>query len=397
MAGFLMGGTMTYLSAIAPDKPHVLAHHPLHLSYRTTAHPQSAHQACIEAGNLLLQQQLFEAALLQFEAAQALEVGDRRALIGANHALRKLIPRWHFPMLNDRERNNAFAAALCAVIGATDLVLDIGAGSGLLAMLAARYGAAQVISCEAEHTIAHLADAIINANGMGERIQLVAKRSTELVVGHDLPARADLLVTEIFDCGLLGEGIIPTLRHARQHLLRSDARIIPHTGRIIAALLESEPIHQLNHADCAAGFDVSLFNHVATRDYFPVRLNTWAHRLLTDPQPIFSFDFQHDPLLPQTRTIDFPVSQTGRCHGIVFWFELDLGEQITISNSSANQATHWMQAVQCLPIPLDLEAGQQLELTAAHDDTTVWFTVPSDQWLVHPTITLSPTEKCHVC
>jgi hypothetical protein len=51
-----------------------------------------------------------------------------------------------------------------------------------------------------------------------------------------MPANcADILVTEIFDSVLLGEGMLPTLRHARQHLLTPGAVIVPHSGSGLGA------------------------------------------------------------------------------------------------------------------------------------------------------------------
>lgn len=51
---------------------------------------------------------------------------------------RRTVPRWHFAMLNDTERNDALAGALARGIPSGATVLDIGSGSGLLAMAAAR-------------------------------------------------------------------------------------------------------------------------------------------------------------------------------------------------------------------------------------------------------------------
>ena len=46
--------------------------------------------------------------------------------------------RYHFDMLNDRERNHAYAVSIAEVVCPADVVVDIGMGSGLLALLAAQ-------------------------------------------------------------------------------------------------------------------------------------------------------------------------------------------------------------------------------------------------------------------
>jgi type II protein arginine methyltransferase len=325
-----------------------------------------------------LRERRFEEALTHFEQASVMDPLNESAQVGANQALRALVPRWHFAMLNDAGRNRAFNRAIRAVVQpTTSLVLDIGAGSGLLAMIAARSGAKRVIACEATKPVAELAEAVVAANGLQQRIRILGQSSLELVVGRDIPHKADLLVTEVFDCGLLGESAIPTIRHARQSLLSEAATIIPRAGRVFAALLDSEQIHRLNHVRAASGFDVQLFNRFSTLRYFPVRLNTWRHRLLTRPQKIFSFDFQYGSLQPAQREIEFLATSSGRAHGVVFWFQLDLTDHITISNSPHNRTTHWMQAVQCFQSPTLVKAGQAIRGIASHDDMSIWFDLRS--------------------
>ena len=62
---------------------------------------------------------------------------------------------------------------------------------------------------------------IIEENGFASRIKLVRKRSTEMSVGEngDMAARANILVTEVFDTELIGEGALATFQHAQQVLL----------------------------------------------------------------------------------------------------------------------------------------------------------------------------------
>lgn len=62
---------------------------------------------------------------------------------------------------------------------------------------------------------------IIKENGYAEKIKLIHKRSTEMTVGKngDMPKRANILVTEVFDTELIGEGALSTFRHAHETLL----------------------------------------------------------------------------------------------------------------------------------------------------------------------------------
>lgn len=310
-----------------------------------------------------------------FEAALARHVPDGQPGNAINRIYRKLVPRWHFAMLNDTERNQAFSAALRARVKPEDLVLDVGAGSGVLAMMAVKAGARAVVSCEVVEPVAHIARRIIEANGLSDRISIVPKLSSMLTLGRDLPARADLLVTETVDCGLLGEGILPIIRHARQELLKQGAPIIPAKARVFFALLESNVIHRINFTQEAGGFDVSLFNRFSTQEYFPVRISTWSHALLSPPAQALAFDFGHDSLEPRTVRLPVTPSRSGVVHGVLFWFELDLGSGILLSNSPGNPSSHWMQAVQCFETPLRVERGQPVRAEVVQDLTSIRFTL----------------------
>jgi len=99
-------------------------------------------------------------------------------------------------------------------------VLDIGTGTGLLSMMAVVAGATSVVACDAFTPMLECAKKVIKRNGFSDSdIKLIPKRSTELVVGVDLPARCNILVTEVFDTELIGEGAVRTYNHAREELM----------------------------------------------------------------------------------------------------------------------------------------------------------------------------------
>lgn len=136
-------------------------------------------------------------------------------------------------MLHDRDRNRRYYEALRHVItgmkaaGQEVHVLDIGSGTGLLSMMAARAGADSVVACEAFGPVASCARRILEANGLTERVKLICKNSKNLVVGEDMPRKANVLVAELFDTELIGEGALEVYLHAADNLLTSDAVLIP--------------------------------------------------------------------------------------------------------------------------------------------------------------------------
>ncbi len=288
-----------------------------------------------------------------------------------SRALMQLVPRWHFPMLNDEARNNAYDKAIRAAVDKDSVVLDIGTGSGLLSMMAARAGARHVYTCEATSVIADKASEIIQRNGYQDKITVFPAMSTKLAVGAELPERANVLVSEIVDVGLLGEGVVASVQHARDNLLTPDAKIIPSAATVFAVLLESPELFGQNHVSTASGFDVSLFNEFSANHYQQFPLDNFPHKFLCEPFDVFGFDFTGEPICSESRKIPVNIVADGTCHAVAFWFRLFLDESIYIDTDPRGEGYCWMQAVQTIDSPQDVSAGSVLDVDFEHNCTII--------------------------
>lgn len=326
-----------------------------------------AAQDYLHAGFRSFDKAQYSDALNCFSQAMALESGNTAAAEAYNLTIQMVVPRYHFNMLNDIERNEQYDRVIRRVVNTQTTVLDVGTGSGLLSMMAARAGAEKIYTCEVVSPIAEVARQVVAANGFKDRIQVFAKKSDELILGVDIPQRLDILITETIDSALIGEGILPIIKHAREYLLKPGARIVPQGATVFAALLESETVRKMNHVERAVGFDVSGFNQLATQGAYPVRLGMLNHRLLSEPIEICRFNFETDTLEGGRYDLPIVANSTGSCHAIAFWFDLYLDDTTTISNAPHNPKTHWKQAIQCLPAPVALNAGQPAKLTVKQE------------------------------
>lgn len=150
-------------------------------------------------------------------------------------------PVEHARMLHDQRRTNDYVAALAEAVRPGDVVLDIGTGSGVLAIAAARAGARHVYAVEGSD-IAEVAERVFAANGVKDTVTLVPGWSRLA----ELPEPADLLVAEVIGNEPLEEEILETTLDARRRLLKPDARLIPHTLTLLARplLLPEEAARQ---------------------------------------------------------------------------------------------------------------------------------------------------------
>lgn len=256
-----------------------------------------------------------------------------------------------------------------------NLVLDIGAGSGLLAMMAVRAGAGHVVSCEMIKPLADKAVEIVARNGMSQQITVVAKKSTQLLVGGDLPERADLLVAEIFDVGLVGEHALSSIADARSRLLKPNAPIVPGRATVYATLIESQSLWNRDRVNTIRGFDLSAFNDFCTwPHYLQVLLMHHEHDYLCEPFVGLEFDFRTVAIERSPRSRSVEVEQDGTCHGIAYWFHLDLGQgSAELDTAPRNEETHWMQAFQALDKPIQVFGGETINVSIRHNDRAIFF------------------------
>ncbi|MFN8393539.1 MAG: tetratricopeptide repeat protein [Bacteroidia bacterium] len=304
----------------------------------------------VQKGNLLRELMDLEGAKLAFERALLIEPTNEGALRNLKSVQAQQVPGWHFPMLADTERNRAYDRVLRKHVREGDRVLDIGTGSGLLSMMAARAGATEVIACERESKIAEVARTIIDKNGYSDRIKVFDMDSRRLRVGKEVPDRVDLIVSEIVDVALLGEGMLPSIRAALRMLAKPDARVIPAKARVWVQLLDLPNQHGNLHLGEVEGFDLSLFEQF--RQYGGRRtlyLSGDYDHGCSEVQLLREFDFSNPGMAiaeekPEVFQIRFEQVALRQIEGLLLWFELELDEENVLSSGPGGEFEHWGQA-----------------------------------------------------
>nr|XP_019541694.2 LOW QUALITY PROTEIN: protein arginine N-methyltransferase 7 [Aedes albopictus] len=324
-------------------------------------------------------------------------------------------------MCHDWERNQKYDRALQLTVdrlhgeGKEVHVLDIGTGSGLLSMMAVRAGADSVTACEAFRPMADCAERVIAANGMGERIRLVKKKSTEMEVGpgRDMERKANVLVTELFDTELIGEGAIATYRHALEHLLEEGCRVIPDKATVYAQIVEcplamswqTPKLVSNSDGDVLLRIPEEIVNCRGSSAVFDVQLSqlpVGCFNALSEPVPVFEFDWSRRENLEfkrHSRNL-VNIGSSGIPQAVFMWWDLRMDLEGTVLLSCApfwahpdfeelkSQTRkepfpesnlipwrdHWMQAIYFLPhSKTPLAKGQEVALDAYHDEFSWWF------------------------
>jgi SAM-dependent methyltransferase len=283
------------------------------------------------------------------------------------------VPRWHFSIVKDEARNAAYDAAIRRAVTKQKKVLDVGTGSGLLAMMAARAGAKDVIACDMVPAIAEAAREIVAINGLADCVRVLAKKSYDLDVRIDMDGPADLMVAEIVNNTLLGEDALPVAEHAVRYLLKPGAKVIPALGMVRIALGHDDMFDRAR-MDTICGFDLSPFNRLAENSYDISRGQTRL-TLLSEPTTLFAFDFQSGSPHPAETTSTTLTSMGGRANGIAQWIALKLDEDGWYENAPAPGASSaWAVMFWPFVSPRDYPARTTVEVFGRHNrhDLQIW-------------------------
>ena len=294
-------------------------------------------------------------------------------------AMSGMIPAWHIPMINDDERNAAYERALNRAVTPDSIVFEIGTGSALVAMMAAKAGAKLVVTCEAVPILAEIAKETVSRNGFSDKIRVLSKRSTQVTLGEDLPERADVFVSELINIGMLAPNMLPIIQHARANLVKPDAKIIPQQAVVWGALMQCDHLARVNPVKTVGEFDMGAFDIFRSPGYAQIDLGADAHRMLSDRVRVLDFDFRTAMKTEDLRPLAVIATVGGTCHGVCFWFDLVLDAATTYRSESRSRTNHWKQAIQFFPEPVTVKPGDRLDIAAGYDNTRIFFNLLGHQ------------------
>lgn len=326
-----------------------------------------------ELGRILHLKGDISAAINSYKLALSINPDFVNAKILLNNACSTIIPAWHIPMMNDLKRNNAYKNAINKAVEESQVVLEIGTGSGLLSMMAVDAGARKVITCEVNETIAQVAEKIIFQNGFSERITVIHKKSTDLVVGVDLTKKVDLVISEILSSEFVGEGVIPTMLDVNRRLLNKNGKMIPESGDIRVALLRnSVKAREDNLVGDMYGYDLSEYNKITqTKTSNILKENP---SLISSIEVAFSFNFYTAAtLIEQEKVLEIEVLESCTCLGLITWLRLNLYDDISFENKPSELGSGWINPIYLFEKPLPVSAGQRIKVKATLKRDFVWF------------------------
>lgn len=260
----------------------------------------------------------------------------------------------HGNMISDPVRVRAYERALRQTVKPGMVVLEIGTGVGVMAIVASRLRAKRVYTVEPTAVI-RLAQEIAAANDCADRIEFVEGVSRRVKT----PIQADVIVSDLRGMLPLLQDHIPTITDARRRFLAPGGILVGRQDRLWAAIVDAprqyakivEPWeHDLLGQDLGAGRRMIVNNIHRTR--------VEPDQLLTSPTLWATLDYTRIENPDVKGKLTWTIKRDGTGHGIVIWFDAELADNVMFSTGPYSPNTVYASMFLPWQEPTSLVAGQ---------------------------------------
>ena len=254
-------------------------------------------------------------------------------------------------MIADEVRMSAYVQALEKHVKPDSVVLDIGTGTGIFALLACRFGARKVYAVEPNEAI-QVARELAAANGYADRIEFIEDLSTRVT----LPEQANVILADLRGVLPLYDHNLPTMLDARARLLAPGGVMIPQRDSLWVALVSAPDLYE-PYVKPWEEQSYGLNTQAARR----IVVNSWGagrakpEQLLTSPQLWTEIDYTNITDANAQGELTWTMHQAGIAHGLCVWFDTVLTDGIGFSNAPGGGAKVYGSAFFPLNKPFDLE------------------------------------------
>jgi hypothetical protein len=240
------------------------------------------------------------------------------------------------------------------------VVLDLGAGIGILGLLAAAAGCKRIYLVEPEPVI-RLAQELAQRNGIADRIVVLQGKIEDI----ELPEKVDLIVSVFTGNLLYSEDLLPSLFNARDRFLKPDGKLLPDQAQLLLAPWMSEIHHAENiqrWSEPTLGLDLAPARRFTANEIIWLEHDEVRGDAMSEGVVVAHADLMHDSEANCRGKAAARVSISGDCHGLMAWIRIKLGND-WLDTAPSSPALHWNNALLPLDPPLPLCAGEIIALT----------------------------------
>ncbi|KAJ3683365.1 hypothetical protein LUZ60_013592 [Juncus effusus] len=241
------------------------------------------------------------------------------------------------------------------------VVLDVGAGTGILSLFCAKAGAKHVYAIECSQ-MADMAKEIVEANGFSNVITVIKGKVEEI----DLPtAKVDVIISEWMGYFLLYENMLNTVLYARDKWLVSDGLVLPDKASLYLTAIEDSEYKEdkIEFWNSVYGFNMSCIRKQAMME--PLVDNVNPDQIVTNSQLLKTMDISKMSPGDDAFTAPFKLiaQRTDFIHAIVAYFDVSFTKchkLMGFSTGPRSKGTHWKQTVLYLEDAISMCEGEAL-------------------------------------
>eukprot|EP00033_Pygsuia_biforma_P000256 GCRY01000317.1.p1 GENE.GCRY01000317.1~~GCRY01000317.1.p1 ORF type:complete len:333 (+),score=44.77 GCRY01000317.1:144-1142(+) len=272
----------------------------------------------------------------------------------------------HEEMLKDSVRTNNYRLAIerNPHIFKDKVVLDVGCGTGILCMFAARAGAKKVIGIDCA-SIIEQAKQIVKDNKLDHIVSLVRGKVEEVVLPDGIE-KVDVIISEWMGYCLFYESMLETVLCARDKWLVPGGAIFPDKATLYLCGIEDGEYkdEKVHFWEDVYGFDMSCMKEHVLLEPLVDCVDDKA--VVTNHIPIFSVNI----LDVKSEDLDFVVpykltfKRNDYLHALVAYFDVSFNachKPISFSTGPQFKSTHWKQTVFYLRDQHTVSQGETLE------------------------------------
>ena len=274
-------------------------------------------------------------------------------------------------MIANTPRVEPYVVALRRSVTPDSVVLDLGCGQGLFALLACRFGARRVYAVEPDNVINIAREAAV-ANGFAGRIEFFQSMSSEV----SLAEPATIIISDLRGVLPWFQRHMPSLIDARQRLLAPGGVLIPRCDTLWAAVVEApEQYEEIVGPWQQRLFEVDLSAGVAkiTNTWRKTRLR--PDELLTEATCWATLDYHKVETADTSAEVSWRVARSGVAHGLAVWFDAELADGIGFSNRPGAPELIYGNGFFPFPRPVEVREGERVAVKIRADlvqDDYVW-------------------------
>jgi len=269
----------------------------------------------------------------------------------------------HEEMLKDEVRTKSYRNSILnnRHLFKDKVVLDVGCGTGILSMFAAKAGAAKVYGIDYSD-IVYQAQQIVKDNNLENVVTLIKGKVEEV----ELPVKqVDIIISEWMGYCLLYESMLNSVIFARDKWLAPGGIMMPDKATMYIVGIEDAEYKEdkINFWENVYGFNMSCIKKLAMQE--PLVDTVDANQVMTSGAKLITIDIQTCKIedLAFTVPFRFTASRDDFCHAFVVYFDIEWSKchkKVYFSTAPHATYTHWKQTVFYLEDVLSIKKGEEI-------------------------------------